>query len=267
MSTIFKKVLIVGAGTLGVQIARRFLKNGMEVVLCDLSESALSSAKKELNSKNASFLKKIDNKIGDCDLVIESITEVLKIKQKLFAQIEKHVKDETVLTTNSSMLLPSKIAKKIKNKKRFCAFHFYWPDDDANIADIMPIKNTDKAVVEKLKQLAVQTGFDPVVICKENQGYVYNAIFSAINGKSLTLVIRGVTTIEDVDKSFRNVTKAPRGPFQMMDMVGLDTVMHITKNMAKKNPINWVGVKFLKKYVDKGKLGVKTKEGFYKYED
>lgn len=131
----------------------------------------------------------------------------------------------------------------------------------------MPIKRTDSAVAEKLKRLAEETGFEPVVIGKESSGYVYNAIFSAINAKSISLVLRGISTIEDVDKSFRNVTKAPLGPFQMMDLVGLDTVMHITKNMAKKNPMKWLGVKFLRKYVDIGKLGVKTGEGFYKYEE
>ncbi len=266
MSTVFKKVLIVGAGTLGVQIARRFLDGGMRVVLCDLSEDALLSAKNELNSKTASYITVIDERISDCDLVIESVTEVMKIKQNLFVQIEKYVKADAVLTTNSSMLLPSKIAKKIKKKDRFCAFHFYWPDDGANIADIMPIKQTKPLVTERLKQLADETDFDPVVIGRESEGYVYNAIFSAINAKSISLVIKGVTTIEDVDKSFRNVTKAPLGPFQMMDLVGLDTVMHITRNMAKKNPINWFGVKFLSKYVNSGKLGVKTGEGFYKYD-
>lgn len=124
MNKVFKKVLIVGAGTLGVQIARRFLASGMEVVLCDLSESALLSAKKELNAHNASYITVIDERINDCDLVIESVTEVLKIKQELFVRIEKYVREDTVLTTNSSMLLPSKIAKRIKKERKVLCLPF-----------------------------------------------------------------------------------------------------------------------------------------------
>lgn len=265
MSNTFKKILVVGAGTLGIQIARVISNHG-DVVLCDLSKAALRRAKSQLSSEYVSYIETLDGRISDCDLVIESVTEVAKLKQQVFKQIESLVGKDTILATNSSMLLPRKIAKMIKDKSRFCAYHFYWPEDGATIVDIMPIKQTADNVIEKMRMFSLEIGLDPVDVMKENAGYVFNVMFGALNSRALSLVIRGVSTIEDVDKSFRNVVKCPLGPFQMMDIVGLDTVLHIAKNQAKRNPVIWFGVRFIKKYVQQGKLGRKTGEGFYKYD-
>ncbi len=265
MSETFKKVLVVGAGALGVQIARQIARHGTSVILLDSSNEALGRAAAQLDSDRISYTAELNGNVKDCDLVIESITEILEPKRRLFRQLEALVDKDAVLATNTSMLLPRRIAKSVRHRERFCAFHFYWPDEGANLVDIMPVKQTCADVVERLRRVALETGLEPVVVKKENRGYVYNALFSAFNSKALSLVIRGVATIEDVDKSFRIVTQCPRGPFEMMDIVGLDTVLHIARNTAWKNPLNWIGVRFINRYVKQGKLGVKTGEGFYRY--
>jgi 3-hydroxybutyryl-CoA dehydrogenase len=258
--------LILGAGYMGVQIADQLSRYGVKVILYDISRKALDQAKVKLNSELVSFRDTLDCSIEDCDLVIETVTEMLKLKKKLFRDIEALVAIDTVLTTNSSLLLPSKISGKLKHKERFCGFHFYWPDKGANIVDIMPTKKTECSIAQQLYDFSKSVGFEPVFVNKENYGYLYNDIFSDITGKAITLLLRKIGTPEDIDKSFRINTGCDKGPFEMMDEVGLDTVLHITRNIARRKPKAYFGVHLLKRYVNAGKLGVKSGEGFYKYE-
>lgn len=258
------KVLVIGAGTLGVQIANLLSMHGIEVTLNDINKKALQVANEKIQSDKVNYSEQLS--ADAYDLVIESIVERLDMKQELFRRLEQLLGPDVIFVTNSSFLLPSKINKKISNKNRFCSYHFYWPDEGANIVDIMPTKKTDCEIVRRLQSFSQDVGLEPIVINRENHGYVYNYIFSAMNTKAITLVIKGISNVEDIDKSVRINLGCNYGPFQMMDMVGLDTVLHITRNQAKRNPKAWFGVWFINKYVKMGKLGIKSGEGFYKYE-
>ncbi|MEE4193701.1 MAG: 3-hydroxyacyl-CoA dehydrogenase NAD-binding domain-containing protein [Anaerolineae bacterium] len=265
MDKAFEKVVIVGAGTMGLQIGQQVASYQVPVMLVDRNASLVENILLQQDSEFLDATTEFDKALSDCDLVIESITENLHLKQNFFKNLEVHISDTVVLTTNSSMLLPSKIGRKLEHKERFCGFHFYAPAMSANIVDVSPIQQTNPAVAERLCNFASQTGFEPVLIQKENRGYVYNDILDGINSRAIGLVIKGVASIEDVDKSFRINTRAPLGPFQMMDIVGLDVVLHIVKNKARRQPKSLLAVPFLNRYVKAGKLGVKTGEGFYKY--
>lgn len=267
MKGLFEKVLILGAGYMGIQIADLISKHGVKVVLYDISAGSLNRAGEKLNNSMVTCTDTLDEQIQDCDLVIETVTEQLKLKQKLLRDIEVLVASDAVLTTNSSLLLPSRISGKLKHKERFCGYHFYWPEGGANVVDIMPVKETEEAISRKLYEFSKAVGLEPVRVRKENRGYLYNYIFSDITSKAITLYLKKIGTIEDIDKSFRINTKCDKGPFEMMDVVGLDTVLHITRNIAKRKPKAYFGVILLKRYVKAGKLGVKTGEGFYKYQE
>ena len=265
MGKIFKRVLIAGAGYMGCQIASAMAKNGISVLLYDRSTGSLEKARNLVQYEHAAFTGEIGADVSSCDLVVESIVENLRAKRRLFREMEPVLPRDAVLTTNSSMLLPSKIAAGVRDKSRFCAFHFYAPDYGANIVDIQPVKQTAPGVTSRLTAFAETAGFRPVAVKKENPGYIFNSIFSSINASAISMVIRGVASIEDIDKSFRVNAGSELGPFQMMDIVGLDTVYDITKNMAKRKPHYYFGTRFLKPYIKSGRLGVKTGEGFYKY--
>ena len=265
MEGAFKKVLILGAGYMGVQIADQISRHGVRVILYDISRKSLDQARAKLIPDMVSLIDILDVGIHDCDLVIETVTENLEVKQNLFHDIEALVSRDAIFTTNSSLLLPSRISKKLRYKERFCGYHFYWPDKGANIVDIMPTKNTKSGLVQQLYDFSKVVGLEPVLVKKENYGYLYNDIFSDITGKAITLLLRKVGTMEDIDKSFRINTGCQKGPFEMMDDVGLDTVLHITKNIARRKPKAYFGVYLLNRYVKVGKLGVKSGEGFYKY--
>lgn len=265
MKGIFRKVLILGAGYMGVQIADQISRHGVRVILYDISRKSLDQARTKLTSDRVSLIDNLNDGIHECDLVIETVTENLELKQKLFRDIEALVSKDTILTTNSSLLLPSRISKKLRYQERFCGYHFYWPDKGANIVDIMPTKKTKSGLPQQLYEFSKAVGLEPVLVKKENYGYLYNDIFSDITGKAITLLLLKIGTMEDIDKSFRINTGCEKGPFEMMDDVGLDTVLHITKNIARRKPKAYFGVYLLNRYVKAGKLGVKAGEGFYKY--
>ena len=267
MATLFKKVVIVGAGYMGFQIGSQIAEHEVLVVLVDTNTKLVEKIQTESDSAYLSATTSLSEAVSDCDLVIESITENLRIKQNFFHSLEGMVAEDVVLVTNSSMLLPSKIARKLHKKDRFCGFHFYAPALGANLVDVSPIKQTAPAVADQLTQFAVETGFEPVRLKKENYGYIQNYLFDGVNERAFSLLLRGVATVEDIDKSFRIVTGASAGPFQMMDTVGLDVVLNIVRNKARRKPATWLVVPLLKRYVSAGKLGVKSGEGFYHYEE
>jgi len=134
----------------------------------------------------------------------------------------------------------------------------------------MPHPGTDPAVTELVRQFAVSIGQVAIMLRKESNGYVFNAMLSSICTAAMTLVTSGVASIEDVDRAWMGVMRMPLGPFGMMDQMGLKTVWHVNDywaNHAQEIPANQIKVNadFLKAYVEKGELGAVTKKGFYTY--
>jgi 3-hydroxybutyryl-CoA dehydrogenase len=174
----------------------------------------------------------------------------------------------TIFTTNSSMLVPSMLAKATGRPSQFAAFHFHLHVWESNAVDIMPHPGTSEETVAVLRDFAKRIGQIPICLKKENRGYVFNAIYSAWNRAALGLASSGVATVDDIDRACMAVAKLPRGPFGTMDRIGLDTVWEITDYWAKKAFFLADlrrNANFLRKYVDRGHLGVKSGQGFYTY--
>jgi 3-hydroxybutyryl-CoA dehydrogenase len=272
MKTAFNKILIIGAGTMGQQIAAHIAKHNIDVVLYDISvknlESARVNMKIDLNTDNfetIKFTSDLTEAVVNVDLVIEAIIENLKLKKLLFKQLNTLCKKKTIFTSNTSDLLPSKIAKSTGRKELFCAYHFHAPRYGADIVDIMPHKDTAIETISRLETFTKDINLIPIIIKKEHPAYIYNAILNSIMNTSLTLVIKGVANYQEIDKAWMGNTGMKIGPFGMLDLIGLDTALEITKNRAKKNPLRLFGVAYFNKFIKQGKLGVKTGEGFYKY--
>ncbi len=268
----FNKILIIGAGTMGVQIAAQIARHGFSVELYDNSKEQLSVAQKAIEQYCGSdpVIYRSDRQelSKNPDLIIESVTENLKTKQAVFAWIEDHFDNERmVICSNTSDLLPSKLSKKMRLRHRFCAYHFHAPMYGANIVDIMPHKQTDHDIPLLLSEFTREIGLIPLVLHKEHSAYVYNNILNAIMDKSVELVIRGVVDTEDVDRAWMGNTGMQIGPFGMLDAIGLDTALEVTRVRARKNPLRLPGIYFFQQYVKKGKLGVKSGQGFYTYPD
>jgi 3-hydroxybutyryl-CoA dehydrogenase len=277
-----KKVLILGSGTLGLRIGLQSALSGFETTVYDIHEETflcakkiqasilnnlierniISSAEAENAKKRITFTTDAVAAAADADIVSESVVEDLAIKKKVWAQFAALSPQHTVFTTNTSYLMPSQFAAETGRPELFCAFHFH-DVFFANVVDIMPHPTTAKWVIDLLMEMGRKLNQTPVFVKKESPGYIFNAMLVALIGAAGALVTYDIASIEDVDRSWMGNFKMDRGPFGILDVIGLETVWHITNAMPDTKSKKFAAL--LKTYVDAGKLGVKTGEGFYKY--
>lgn len=281
-----RHVLVIGAGTMGQQIALQCAMHGYEVTVYDVSADALRAAAERVKAfasrlvdqqrstragadaalSRIRYTSKPED-AANADLLSESVPEDPNLKSKVFAQFNKICPPRAIFTTNTSTLLPSMFAEATGRPEQFAALHFHnvW---DANLVDIMPHPGTSRETVQLLEAFARRIGQVPLVLKKESAGYVYNAIVGAINDAAFALLNKGVASVEDIDRAVMIVMKTPKGPFAGLDFVGLDTIWHVMQSNARKKGdpgAQAFADQFKKDYIDKGWLGVKTGRGFYTY--
>ena len=288
-TTSIKHVLIVGAGTMGQQIGLQCAMYGLNVMLYDVDQDALQNALERIKSYTGQLIAsgRLSSEDAaaaqaritittnpakaseEADLLSESVPEDPALKQEVFRLFDKHCPPHTIFTTNTSSLVPSLMAEATGRPAQFCALHFHQPVWSANLVDVMPHPGTATEIVDQLELFARQIGQIPIVLHKENYGYVFNAMYNALNREAITLAANGIASVEDIDRAWMVVMKMPVGPLGMLDFVGLGTAYHITAYWADllKDPQTQTNALFLKKYVDKGWLGVQTGRGFYSYPD
>jgi 3-hydroxybutyryl-CoA dehydrogenase len=283
-----KRVLILGAGTMGQQIGLQCALHGYDVVYYDLTQEILDKALKrvaKLGSWYVSIGLLTEDKLHDAlarisatpdpakaardaDFISESVPEDPQLKGKIFAQFNKLCPERTIFTTNTSMLVPSMFAEATGRPEKLVALHFH-DTRSTNVVDVMPHQGTDPEVTRLVHDFAVSIGQIVIMIRRESNGYVFNTMLSSLFTSALTLASHNIATIEDIDRSWMGVMHTPMGPFGIMDQIGLSTVWTITDYWAKKtgDVQAQANADFLKQYVDKGHLGFKTNRGFYSYPD
>ena len=206
--------------------------------------------------------------VKDADLVIEAIAEDPEQKIDLYQQFAKYLPEKTVLVTNSSTLLPSQFADYTGRPEKYLAFHFannIWKN---NTAEIMPQAKTDPKYIEEIADFAEDIGMIPLRVLKEQPGYILNSLLVPFLHAGLLLWVKGVAEPKTVDLTWKLATGAPRGPFQIADVVGLVTLYNIAvMNPESKNPDSIQGkiAKALKEKIDAGELSINAGKGFYEY--
>jgi 3-hydroxybutyryl-CoA dehydrogenase len=202
----------------------------------------------------------------DADFINESVPENPELKAKVFAQFNELCPKRTIFTTNTSMLMPSQFAQATGRPEKFAALHFH-DLRTTNVVDVMPHPGTDPAVTQLVYDFAVSIGQIAIMLRRENNGYVFNAMLSNLFLTALTLATTDVASVEDIDRAWMGVTRMPIGPFGIMDQIGLKTVWTITDYWAREinDPQAKANADLLKQYVDRGDLGAKTGKGFYGY--
>jgi 3-hydroxybutyryl-CoA dehydrogenase len=274
-----RPVAVVGAGTLGRRIALMFASRGGTVRLYARRAEQLASATQYVTDSLPKLLKdrgfgelgtavgvtELREALDDAWLVVESVPEKLEVKIEAWARIDQAAPPDTIFGTNSSSYPSRLMAEKVRDKTRLCNTHFYMPPD-VNAVDLMSDGQTDRGLLDALLDVLPEFGVYPFEARKESTGFIFNRIWAAIKRESLAVVAEGVARPEDVDGMFKVNWRVPAGPFQMMDMVGLDVVLDIENHYADEFPHLPKSVRdLLQAYVDAGKLGVKTGEGFYTY--
>jgi len=281
-----KRVLILGAGTMGQQIGLQCAMHGYEVVYYDISQDILDNAIRrvaKLASWYASTGRLNDEQLRqtlaritsttdpakaahEVDLVNESVPEDPDLKCKVFAQFNKLCPERTIFTTNTSYLVPSMFAEASGRPEKLAALHFH-DLRASNVVDVMPHPGTAPEVTSLVQNFAKSIGQIVIMLHRENNGYVFNTMISTLFFSAMTLASKKVSSIEDIDRAWMGITHMPIGPFGLMDQIGLKTVWTITEYWAKKagDKQSQENADFLKQFVDRGELGYKTKKGFYTY--
>ncbi len=281
------RVLIIGSGTMGLQIGLQCATHGFDVVLYDVDPAALETGMRRIRGYAddlvaagvidpaareralASLSQTTDPSVAasDVDILSESVPEDPALKGRVLGQFGALCPPRTVFTTNTSSLLPSTFAAATGRLDRFAALHFHQPVWQSNVVDVMPLPGTAPETTAVLWAFARRIGQIPILVRKESPGYVFNAMYNAINREAITLAANGVASVEDVDRAWMGIFKMPIGPFGMLDGVGLDTVWHISDYWAGRTGDAQTrrNADFLKGYVDRGCVGVKSGEGFYRY--
>jgi 3-hydroxybutyryl-CoA dehydrogenase len=278
------KVTVLGIGVLGSQIAYQTAYSGFDVVAYDIDEEALRLARERVVNLAATYkeqlkgastdktdaaLKRITYQldlglaVAQADLVIEAVPEKIELKRDIYSKIGKLAPVKAIFATNTSTLLPSDLMEYTGRPDRFLALHFANQIWIRNTAEVMGTGKTDPKVYRTVVEFALAIGMVPIELKKEHPKYLLNSLLSPWLEHALDLVVDGIAEPETVDKTWRIATGAPTGPFQILDIVGLRTVYNV---LAAGNDRQQRQARFLKKnYIDKGKLGLESGQGFYNY--
>lgn len=236
----------------------------------ELSDEQIEALKAQVEKAAESIVltTSYDEAFGDADLVIEAIAEEPKQKIELYAEMQKHLPERTIVCTNSSTMLPSQFAEYTGRPAKYLALHFANEIWKNNTAEVMGHPGTDPAAYEQVAEFAGKIGMIPLRLKKEQPGYILNSMLVPFLTAAESLLANGVADPETIDKTWMLATGAPVGPFRILDIVGLVTAYNIVvMNPQASDPETTPGkiAATLKKYIDEGKTGVNAGEGFYKY--
>lgn len=280
-----KNITVLGTGVLGSQIAFQTAFHGFDVVAYDIDQPALDRAAERFEALVERYVvdrvedaadggaqaaigrirltSDLTEAAASADLIIEAVPENLELKQGIYRTLADAAPATTIFATNSSTLLPSALAESTGRPDRFLALHFANEIWSHNTAEVMGTPATDPAVYDKVVDFATKIGMVPIQIKKEKAGYLLNSLLVPFLQAGAELLVDGIAEPEAIDATWRIGTGSPAGPFEIYDIVGLTTAYNISRMGGEKQQRFAELLK--EQYIDKGKLGVATGEGFYTY--
>lgn len=283
----FKYFGLVGAGTMGTGIAQTAALAELEVTLYDVNATVLRQA---LERIRADFKKGVEkgkltqeqtnaafgrihprtrlSDLGHCEFIVEAVIEDLQVKKDLFKHLEADTTPTTILATNTSSLSVTAIASAIKHPERVVGMHFFNPAHIMKLVEVVQGQRTAPETVQQTVELAKLLGKTPVV-AKDTPGFIVNRVARPFYGEALRLLGENVATIEQIDRIVKLGGGFPMGPFELMDLIGIDVNFAVTRSLYEQffgepryrpHPIQ-------KRMVDSGAIGKKVGRGFYVYEE
>jgi 3-hydroxybutyryl-CoA dehydrogenase len=282
--TEIQQVSVLGTGVLGSQIAFQAAYHGFAVTAYDISDEAVAAGEQRLDALVGTYAGALDQgdrtkaeaararltttsdlaQAAQADLIIEAVPEIIEVKRELYGKLGDLAPEHTIFATNSSTLLPSDIKDSTGRPDKFLALHFANHIFLFNTAEVMGTAETGPAVFEQVVAFSEAIGMVPIQIHKEKAGYVLNSLLVPLLDAAMELAAFDYATPEDVDKTWKIGTGSPAGPFQILDIVGLTTAYNIS-NAHPGEKSQKIAAWLKENYIDQGKLGVGTGEGFYKY--
>jgi 3-hydroxybutyryl-CoA dehydrogenase len=279
-----KTIAVIGAGTMGRGIAHAAALGGYRTILEDILPNALRRAESEIRANldkaveigkvsagdaNAAFARleyagSVDEAARQADLVIEAVPEELESKIEIFTLLDKICRPTTVLASNTSSLSLTEIASVTYRAPKIVGMHFFNPVHKMKLLEIVRGLETD----EDTLVTAVEVGRrmrKEVVVIKESPGFVTSRINAMIGNEAFYMLQEGVATAEDIDRALKLGLNHPMGPFELVDLVGLDTRLHILEYLHKTLGEKFRPAPLLVQYVKAGRLGRKSGRGVFEY--
>lgn len=279
-----RKVGIAGSGTMGSGIAQLVAASGYRVVLIDLNDELLKKAVSRIEKnllrlvEKDKITKKIKQQIvsriitstnleelGDCDLVIEAVSENINIKKQLFEKLDTILKKGCIIASNTSTLPIIQLAMITSRPENVVGIHFFNPAPVMKLVEIIKSLTTSDQTVQKAKEFTLSLGKDPV-ITKDRPGFIVNRILLPMLNEAVFALEEGMGTAQDIDKAMKLGTNHPMGPLELIDLIGLDVILDISDVLFEefKDP-KYRACPLLRQMVRAGYLGRKSGRGFHDY--
>ena len=278
-----KNVGVIGAGTMGQGIANAFATAGYNVTVCDIK---IEWAQNGINKIGAKLDKLVSREkmtaekaegikanltageykdLADCDLIVEAVLEKMEIKKDLFKTLDEICKEDCIFGTNTSSLSVTEIANGIKHN--VIGMHFFNPADRMKLVEVISGENTPVETKEAIIEYSKSLGKTPVEVA-EGPGFVVNRILIPMINEACFIYQEGLASVEDIDTAMKLGANHPMGPFALGDLIGLDIVLDVMEVLyTETGDPKYRPCTLLKKMVRAGKLGQKTKQGFYSYNE
>ena len=279
-----KKIVVIGGGTMGLDIAQVFAKKGFDVVVRDINDDIIKASEARLNKGLDKLVSKgkMDeagkkaitdkmtfttdlNAAADADLVVEAAVEKLEIKKSIFADLDKICKPETILATNTSSISISAIAAATQRPDKFIGMHFFNPATVMKLVEVIRGAKTSDETYKTIHDLSVEIGKEPVEV-HEAPGFVVNKILIPMINEAADLLYTGVASAEGIDTAMKLGANHPMGPLALGDLIGLDVCQAIMDTLYSETGDSKYRCSLLiRKMVRAGQLGRKTGVGFFDY--
>jgi 3-hydroxybutyryl-CoA dehydrogenase len=281
-----KKLGVIGAGTMGNGIALMAAQIGCDVVMRDIEDSfverGIQNIDKFLTKSVEKGKIKADEKVAivgrikgttemsdlkDVDFVVEAVIEDLDLKKKVFKELDELCRPEIVIASNTSSMSITEIAAATKRPDKICGMHFFNPAPIMRLVEIIRGHATSDESVAVATDLAKKMGKVTVEVKKDSAGFIVNRIMTPHFIEAIKIVEEGIASVEDVDIAVKNGLNYPMGPFELMDLTGIDIAYFVTEYLYQElnKESKWVSPNLLKTMIRAGKLGRKTGGGWYDF--
>ncbi|CAM3751151.1 hypothetical protein GCM10009865_01760 [Aeromicrobium ponti] len=281
-----KQITVIGSGQMGHQIGMLFALGGYETIIQDVNEAALKDAESKLQAimdkwvakgklsqdgKQAAFSRlrfsqSLEESVKHSDLILEAVTERLDVKKDVFSKLEQYAPSHAIFATNSSTIVNSLIADVTNRPDKVVNMHFFFPPLLMDCVEVVMSEESSEETAQIAMDVCKQINRTSVLLKKEISGFVANRILGALQKEAVALYEQGIADYKDIDIICRKALNHPIGPFELMDLSGLDVAYYVMDQRYRETgdpddkPFACVAEK-----VEKGELGRKTGKGWYEY--
>ncbi|HEX2457699.1 MAG TPA: 3-hydroxyacyl-CoA dehydrogenase NAD-binding domain-containing protein [Vicinamibacterales bacterium] len=279
-----RRVTVLGAGTMGHGIAHAAISAGYDTRLFDVSVPSLEKGRASIQSILAKGVElgkvgaadadailsrlrtspSLEDALADSDFVIEAAPERMDVKLQLFAEIQKLAPMDAVIASNTSALSITEMAGSLSDPARVAGMHFFNPVHKMKLVEIVQALESSQATMEAVSEVARQMGKETVLV-RESPGFITTRVNASLGNEAFFMLMEGVASARDIDKALKLGLNHPMGPFELVDLVGLDTRLSILEYLHRSLGEKYRPCPLLVQYVKAGRLGRKVGRGVYEY--